>query len=105
MKTLGCCLIVGWMMSGGTGWGIAWASETGAESTTGCANFRCEFGDVPKAHSPLINEPFVSFYRDSVVKPMRPYRDWEPTARQMPGSRQPRDDTSGEAGHRSSARD
>jgi hypothetical protein len=84
MKTLGYCLIVGWAMSWGAGWGIAWATETDAGSATGCANFRCEFGDVPKADPPLIVEPFVSFYRDSVVKPMRPYRNWEPTARKLP---------------------
>jgi len=87
MKTLRYCLAVGWVMSWGAGWGIAWATETDADPSTGCANFRCDFGDVPKDYPPLIAEPFVSFYRDSVVKPMRPYRDWEPTARQVPDLR------------------
>lgn len=65
-----------------SGWSV-WAS---AEESSECANFRCSFGDVPKANPPLIVEPFVSFYRDPVVQPMRPYHDWEPTARRVSGS-------------------
>ncbi len=86
MRTLGYSLIVGWVLSWVAVEGIAWATEMDADHSVGCSNFRCDFGDVPKAYPPLIAEPFVSFYRDSVVKPMRPYRDWRPTARQLPNA-------------------
>lgn len=55
-----------------------------APALSDCVDFRCRFGDVPKANAPLIVEPFHAFYRDSVVRPMRPYHDWEPTARRWP---------------------
>jgi len=85
-------------MSWGAGWGTAWSAETDAQKPMDCANFRCHFGDVPKAAPPLIAEPYVSFYRDAVVKPMRPYRDWEPTARQLPNAHAAEGDVSAREG-------
>lgn len=53
--------------------GTAMADAIEAES---CADFRCEFGDVPKAAPPLLPEPFRSFYEDQTVRPMLPYQEW-----------------------------
>ncbi|WP_251977575.1 hypothetical protein [Salinicola avicenniae] len=63
----------------------------------GCADFRCRFGDVPHRSPPLIAEPFESFYKDAVVRPMRPYQHWGEPSRwaasrhQEAAERQPRE--------------
>lgn len=62
---------------------MGWSPWANAQAVSDCTNFRCRFGDVPKSDPPLIVEPFVSFYRDSVVRPMRPYHDWAPTDRRL----------------------
>ncbi|MDH4574543.1 hypothetical protein CUR86_20365 [Salinicola acroporae] len=80
-------------------------AEANPETSPACVNFRCRFGDVPRADPPLIAEPFVSFYRDQVVKPLQPYHDWEPTARQIPISRSPRVDLPDTAARRFPASD
>tara|TARA_B100000678_G_scaffold77304_1_gene63725 strand:+ start:585 stop:890 length:306 start_codon:yes stop_codon:yes gene_type:complete len=87
MKTLGCFMTVVCVMSWSAGANAGEGASAHAEAPLNCANFRCHFGDVPRAEPPLIAEPFVSFYRDAVVKPMRPYHDWEPTARRLPNPR------------------
>ncbi len=87
MKTLGCFMTVVCVMSWSAGSSAGGGASAHAEEPLNCANFRCHFGDVPKAEPPLIAEPFVSFYRDAVVKPMRPYHDWEPTAWRLPNPR------------------
>lgn len=104
MRTLGCLLTVICVTGAGLGSSpgamASGSAEANPEASLACANFRCRFGDVPKADPPLIAEPFVSFYRDQVVKPMRPYHDWEPTARQLPVSRSPRVDLTDETARR-----
>lgn len=105
MKTFRYVMTVIGVVSWGLGGSAAWAKGVDAQAPMDCTDFRCHFGDVPKADPPLIAEPFVSFYRDQVVKPMRPYHDWEPTARQRPASPPPRDSLSAEAASGSPARD
>ncbi|WP_110670415.1 hypothetical protein [Salinicola halophilus] len=50
------------------------ASLDAGASASGCNDFRCAFGDVPKRRAPLIAEPFRSFYADPVIEPMTPYQ-------------------------------
>ncbi|OLO05125.1 hypothetical protein [Salinicola socius] len=97
MKTLGYCMTVVCVMNASLMGSVAWGSGADAQAPMNCANFRCHFGDVPKAAPPLIAAPFVSFYRDEVVKPMRPYHDWEPTARKLPNARAGRRNVAGQA--------
>ncbi|KAA0019561.1 hypothetical protein F0A16_04250 [Salinicola corii] len=106
MKTFRYVMTVIGVVSWGLGGSAAWAKGVDAQAPMDCTDFRCHFGDAPKADLPLIAEPFVSFYRDQVIKPMRPYHDREPTAWQLPVSRSPRDNPSDEAAvRRSSARE
>lgn len=86
------------VMAGGLGLSASAYAEASSAEPLGCADFRCDFGDVPKAAPPLIVEPFVSFYRDQVVMPMRPYHDWEPSTRKLPNTRAGQRDTAGKVG-------